>query len=52
MASTILSKMASKLAGEVFLILVHETTDVSNKEQLVFCIRYVDGLLNSHEEFI
>ena len=32
--------------------MVDETTDVSNTEQLVFCIRYVNGQLNTHEEFI
>ncbi len=29
-----------------------ETSDVSNKEQLVFCIRWVDEFLIPHEEFI
>ena len=52
MASTILRKIARKLAGELFSIMVDETTDISNTEQLVFCIRYVDSQLNSDEEFI
>ena len=52
MASTILRTIAGKLAGELFSIMVDETTDISNTEQLVFCIRYVDSQLNSHEEFI
>lgn len=29
-----------------------ETADVSNKEQLVICIRCVDNDLTAHEEFI
>lgn len=29
-----------------------ETADVSNKEQLVICIRWVDDSLDAHEEFI
>lgn len=29
-----------------------ETTDISHKEQLVFCTRWVDGNLTPHEEFI
>ena len=37
MASTILRKIARKLAGELFSIMVDETTDISNAEQLVFC---------------
>ena len=32
--------------------MVDETTDISNREQLVFCIHYVDEQLNSREEFI
>lgn len=52
MASAILRKIAHILAGKAFSIMVDETTDISNTEQLVFCIRYVDCQLNSHEEFI
>ena len=29
-----------------------ETADVSNKEQLVICIRWVDDDLTAHEDFI
>ena len=47
MATAILS-----LVGRQFSIMFDETTDISNTEQLVFCIRYVDDQLNSHEEFI
>ena len=32
--------------------MVDETTDISNKEQLVVCIRWVDKSLQPHEEFI
>ena len=32
--------------------MVDETTDISNIEQLVFCIRFVDDDLHCHEEFI
>ena len=32
--------------------MVDETPDVSNTEQLVLCIRWVDDELNAHEEFI
>ena len=44
-ASAILQKIAHNLAGKVFSIMVDETTDISNTEQLVFCIRYVDSQL-------
>ena len=29
-----------------------ETSDISNQEQLVFCIRWVDHDLNAQEEFM
>ena len=32
--------------------MVDETTDISNTEQMVFCLRYVDSCLEVHEEFI
>ena len=35
-----------------FTIMVDKTTDVSNKEQVVVCIRWVDTKSESCEEFI
>ena len=32
--------------------MVDETTDLSNTEQMVFCLRYVDSSLEIHEELI
>ena len=32
--------------------MVDETTDMTNTEQMVFCLRYVDSNLDVHEEFI
>ena len=32
--------------------MVDETPDVSNKEQVVICLRWVDNEFNVHEEFI
>ena len=32
--------------------MVDETTDMSNTEQMVICLRYVDDNLEVHEEFI
>ena len=37
---------------EWFTIMIDEITDVSNAEQMVFCLRYVDAHLEVHEEFI
>ena len=36
----------------IYTVLADETADVSNKEQLVLCIRWVDDDINVHEEFI
>ena len=33
-------------------IMVDESPNVSNKEQVVFCVRQVDEDLTSHEDFI
>ena len=38
--------------AKFFTIMADETTDVSNKEQLVICIRCVDDCLVIHEDFI
>ena len=32
--------------------MIDETTDSSNREQVVVCIRWVDDQLEPHEEFI
>lgn len=50
MALHILRDITSQLSGKWFTIMVDETTDLSNTEQLVLCIRYVDDCLNVHEE--
>ena len=36
----------------MYTIMADETADVSNKEQVVVCIRWVDGEMQAHEEFI
>ena len=52
MATMILRKITRSLSGKLFSIMVDETSDISNTEQLVFCLRYVDEDLTTHEEFI
>ena len=32
--------------------MAYETTDTSNREQVVICFRWVDTSLSAHEEFI
>ena len=52
MALTVLQNNVRNISGQQFTIMVDETTDIANTEQMVFCLRYVDDQLNSHEEFI
>lgn len=52
MALHILREIASELSGKWYTIMVDETTDLSNTEQMVLCLRYVDNNLEVHEELI
>ena len=52
-ALQVLRQVIESISSSPFLsLMVDETTDVSNKEQLVVCIRWVDKSLQPHEEFI
>ncbi len=37
---------------DYFTIMIDETTDCSNSEQVVICCRWVDSSLEAHEEFM
>jgi hypothetical protein len=53
MALQVLRKIVVSIsATPFFTIMIDETTDVANKEQVVVCIRWVDENLESHENFI
>ena len=52
MALFIQREITNDVSGQWYTIMVDETTNMSNTEQLVFCIRYVDSNLEVHEEFI
>ena len=41
----------SRIRGGLFSIICNEYTDISNKEQLITCIRWVDKELKAHEDF-
>ena len=50
-------KVIRSLADEIrhshsFALLADKTTDVSNRQQLVVCIRWIDDGLQAHEHFI
>ncbi len=42
MALAVLRKLTGRISGRQYAILVDKTPDISNIEQLVFCLRYVD----------
>ena len=52
MANKVLSFMADQIRGCYFSIICDEYTDLSNKEQLKFCLRWVDESFNEHETFL
>lgn len=53
MALQVLRKVIESISLSPFLsLMIDETTDISNKEQLVICIRWVDKSLQPHEEFV
>lgn len=53
MAMSVLRNIASCLQSSPFLtLMMDETTDVSNTEQVVIVFRWVSDLLEVHEEFL
>ena len=53
MAQQVLREIASTIRSAVFYcIMVDETTDSANQEQVVLVFRYVDEDLVAHEEFV
>ncbi len=53
MALRILRDIASNIkTAVIYSIMADESADVSNKEQLVICIPWVDENLIAHEDFI
>ena len=53
MALQILRDVAANIGNSTFLsIMANETTDKTNREQVVICLRLVDDNLLPHEDFI
>ena len=53
MSSHILRNLSKKICDSgCFTLMCDECTDISNKEQLTICIRWVDKNLHDHESFI
>ena len=51
MAMTILRQIVDTIRGKWYTIMIDETTNLSNTEQMIFCLRCVDDLL-VHKEVI
>ena len=53
MAINVLRSITTSLQTSQFItLMMDETTDISNKEQVTFTIRWVSDNLEVHEEFI
>jgi len=52
MALNIQRQISAKIQDAVYYSIMADETDVSNKEQIVICIRWVDNNLVAHEDFI
>jgi hypothetical protein len=52
LSNSILHKVVENLQSKYFSIMVDETTDVSNSEQVVMVLCWVDETLSVHEDFI
>ena len=53
MSLRVLLEIAQNIQSSViYTIMTDETADIPNKKQLVFCVRWIDGKLTPHEEFI
>ena len=52
MADIVSRQLVTSLDNSFFSILCDEYTDVSNKEQLTLCVRWIDKELEAHEDFL
>ena len=52
MALHIVRKINAEISGKWFSLMIDETTDLSNCEQMVVCLRYVNDDLSVHEKVI
>jgi len=52
MSQSILRSLAADIRPHYFSLVCDEYTDISNKEQLTFCVRWIDEKLDAHEDFL
>lgn len=48
LAMTILRQIVDNIRGMWYTIMIDETTDLTNTEQMIFCLRYVDDDCGKH----
>ena len=51
-AHQILRDLTDEMRDSFYATICDEYTDISNKEQLTLCLRWVDKLFNKHEDFL
>ena len=52
MGQCVLRDIVSNIRSSVFTFMLDEATDISNTEQVVFVLRWVDDRLDVHEDFV
>ena len=52
MAHQILHNLTDEMRDSFYTTICNEYTNISNKEQLTLCLRWVDELFNIHEDFL
>lgn len=52
MSHQVLKGIVKEIGGKMFCTIADEYTDLSNKEQLTLCLRWVDDDLEAHEDFL
>ena len=52
MAHQILGNLAEEIRGSFYALICDEYTDISNKEQLTLCLRWIDDCFSVYEDFL
>jgi hypothetical protein len=52
MATNTIRELVSQIRNNYYSLICDEYTDISNKEQLTICLRWIDEQLEAHEDFI
>ena len=52
MSAQVLRDLIQDIGNNYFSIICDEYTDISNKEQLTLCLRWVDNDIKAYEEFL